>query len=243
VLGRTLRNCLWLVPLLSLTNSSLRAKNASAPVAAVTVSVYNDAGVSAPALAQAEQAASWIFHQAGLEVIWANCEKLPEAPANPESCRQAVFPTHLQLRILRRSRGLTESTFGISYLSADGIGCYSDIFLEPIQRLQSHQNHQVSLGIVLGNVAAHEIGHLLLGTNSHSVSGIMRAHWYDEELASASRRALLFTPAQTHSIRERLAGGLAESKRASVAPLRQPDFDRASLRRPLGYVIPSGATR
>ncbi len=217
MLERTRRNCLWLVSLLSLPSSSLWAKNAPVAGAAVTVSVYNDAGVSAPALAQAEQAAGWIFHQAGLEVTWVNCGAL-QAHVKSESCRQAIFPAHLHLRILPRSRGLTESTFGISYLSADGSGCYSDIFLEPVQQLQSHQNYQVSLGTVLGNVAAHEIGHLLLGTNSHSVSGIMRAHWHDEELASASRRALLFTPAQSHRMREKLAAGPAEWKRASVAP-------------------------
>ena len=30
--------------------------------------------------------------------------------------------------------------------------------------------------IPLGDVIAHEVGHLLLGTNSHSLSGIMRAN-------------------------------------------------------------------
>ena len=35
---------------------------------------------------------------------------------------------------------------------------------------------------VLGRVIAHEIGHLLIGTNHHSARGLMRAIWTDLEL-------------------------------------------------------------
>jgi hypothetical protein len=30
---------------------------------------------------------------------------------------------------------------------------------------------------MLGSVMAHEIGHLLLGSHAHAISGIMRGHW------------------------------------------------------------------
>jgi len=33
------------------------------------------------------------------------------------------------------------------------------------------------MATLLGRVTAHEIGHLLLGTNSHTLAGIMRAKW------------------------------------------------------------------
>ena len=39
----------------------------------VVVSVYNDAGVPATVLAQAEQEAQKIFDRAGLDVVWRNC--------------------------------------------------------------------------------------------------------------------------------------------------------------------------
>ena len=46
--------------------------------------------------------------------------------------------------------------------------------------LRSHRNSarrtRKSLPIPLGDVIAHEVGHLVLGTNSHSRSGIMRAY-------------------------------------------------------------------
>jgi hypothetical protein len=43
----------------------------------LVVSVYNDAGVSAPVLLQAEQEAAKIFDRAGLDVVWQNCSTSP----------------------------------------------------------------------------------------------------------------------------------------------------------------------
>jgi hypothetical protein len=58
---------------------------------------------------------------------------------------------------------------------------------------------------LLGDVLAHEIGHLLLGSNSHSVSGIMSAHWYGDELRRISEATIFFVPSQSRTIRDRLA--------------------------------------
>lgn len=182
----------------------------------LTVSFYNDAGVPASEIVQAERAASWILHDAGLEVLWINCEGSSQPSPTGASCREAIAARHLQLRILSRSRGLPQSVLGISYVPDDGGGCYSDLFLEPIQQLRRQQNYELNLGTVLGNVAAHEIGHLLLGTNSHSPSGIMRADWHEVELSLAATRKLLFTEEQGRTMRKRLAVDAARWKAASA---------------------------
>jgi hypothetical protein len=52
---------------------------------------------------------------------------------------------------------------------------------------------------------AHEIGHLLLGANSHSRTGIMRAFWSGDDLTLAARAYLLFTPGQSRQMKTRLA--------------------------------------
>jgi len=46
-------------------------------------------------------------------------------------------------------------------------------------------------------VAAHEIGHLLLGANNHSRRGIMRPHWNRKDLEDAYFGRQGFTPQQT----------------------------------------------
>lgn len=199
---QTIRKTLWFG--VFLLHSSLCIVPLSAATSArMTVSVYNDASVPADAMASAEATASTIFRQAGLEVEWIQCAVSRGKVPDSLSCSEAVFPRHLHVRILPRSRNLTSSTLGISYLSADGTGCYSDIFFAPVADLHSASGRAV--GPILGLVMAHEIAHLLLGTNSHSAIGIMRARWQREELLPAGKGELLFTRAQSQVMTERLA--------------------------------------
>ena len=167
----------------------------------VTVSVHNDAHATADALRSAESTASRIFREAGLNVEWMNCVGVGNhGPASP--CTKAAYPNYLHIRIVSRARNLPAATFGIAYLSADGSGCYSSVFLEPITHL--HASTGQGVGPVLGHVMAHEIAHLLLGTNSHAADGIMRAQWQRDDLLSASKGELLFTPRESQVMRERL---------------------------------------
>ena len=167
----------------------------------VIVSVHNDAHTPVGTLVSAETTASRIFREAGLNVEWMNCVGVGNhGSASP--CTKAAYPTYLHIRIVSRARNLPAATFGIAYLSADGSGCYSSVFLEPIAHL--HASTGEGVGPVLGHVMAHEIAHLLLGTNSHAAEGIMRAQWQREELLSASKGELLFTPRESQVMRERL---------------------------------------
>jgi hypothetical protein len=50
---------------------------------------------------------------------------------------------------------------------------------------------------VSGHVIAHELGHLL-GLDSHSPTGIMRADWNLKHLKDATDGYLLFTPQQSN---------------------------------------------
>jgi hypothetical protein len=180
----------------------------------VIVSVYNDADVSSEVLTQAEAEAAKIFARAGLEVIWSNCVSSrdrvsPDTPvptrtglANSASCVRFDWPSHLALRIVHRpSRPLNE-VFGVAFLSADGTGCYTDVFFDQATELRANWN--VDLASLLGNVAAHELGHLLLGSNSHALDGIMKARWQREELLKVRRDKLLFTADQAERMRGKL---------------------------------------
>jgi hypothetical protein len=172
------------------------------PDSKVTVSVYNDAGIPFGILFQAESEATRIFRQSGLEIRWLNCSPLPNVPENPAECATADFPRHLQLRIAKRSLNLNDFTMGISYLSNDGTGCYADLFYDRAQLI--HESSQVSLATLLGHGIAHELGHLLLGTNSHAPTGIMRARWQPADLARASHGRLLFSPLESQEMRNKL---------------------------------------
>jgi hypothetical protein len=220
VIKETFRIGLRLVLALLLPHSIVCSKSLPNLHPTITISVHNDAGVPAGTLRHAEEEAQEVFHQAGIEVRWLHCSPAPIAPEEEKessACREAVYPEHLQLRIARRPIGLRRATMGISYLSDDGKGCYADLFYERMEEL--HEKSKVSLGSLLGHVAAHETGHLLLGTNSHAPRGIMRAIWQGEELASASKGVLFFSGSESRQIKERLAmkaGARNEARRAAA---------------------------
>jgi hypothetical protein len=183
----------------------------------LTVAVHNHADVSTSTLAEAERTASLIFKKTGVEVEFVNCDAGFQAGQRDPSCQVTKFPDHLQLALAQRSRNLTDSIFGVSYLGDDGSGCYSNVFLGPAEEL--HERVHVGLGALLGHVMAHEIAHLLLGTNAHSPLGIMRAHWDERDLANISRGQLLFSAAQGQTMRANMAAN-ARPKARLVAVTR-----------------------
>jgi hypothetical protein len=107
------------------------------------------------------------------------------------------------VHIVPRARTLPPGVFGVSFLAHDA-GAYADVFFDPIERLRQVRK-EISLGEILGYVMAHELGHLLLGSNAHSREGIMQAHWESQQLHSVTRGQLLFTPAQAAKMRSKIA--------------------------------------
>jgi len=60
---------------------------------------------------------------------------------------------------------------------------------------------------MIGRVMAHEIGHLLLGTNTHSDDGLMREVWTLAEMTRNRAQDWLFSRAQRDTLREARLGG------------------------------------
>jgi hypothetical protein len=169
-------------------------ENTASKTTQVTVFVYNDASVPAAVLQRAERRAGSIFAHANFDVVWVHC---PHAGTGEDvkTCDRIDLPEHLALRIIPNSTSSTrDAVFGIAFLSPDGAGKYSDVFWKRAEDLHTASN--LDLGSVLGSVMAHEMGHLLLGSNAHAGSGIMRAHWEGEELRRIAMGTLLFTPQQ-----------------------------------------------
>jgi len=193
--------------------------------ARVTISVYNEAEVPVDVVGRAEEQAGRVFRHAGIEVTWLDCKVPALNEEASRACREAVFPEHLHLRIVRKSLGLKGETMGISFQADDGSGCYADLFYEPMEQL--HLSNGTDIASLLGHVAAHEIGHLLLGTNSHSEAGVMHAHWSAEELASAKVGGLVFLEKESRRMRARLATAMQASKEgpstAAEVPARTGD--------------------
>ncbi len=208
---KTLRKSLWLGVALTLLCPTVWSKVPVIQEPPVTVSVHNDAGIPLAVLLQAESEASRLFRQSGLELRWLNCSPPRLFKQNPSECATADFPRHLQLRVARHSLNLNEFAMGIAYLSADGTGCYADVFYDRASLV--HEISHISMATILGHGIAHELGHLLLGTNSHAPAGIMRARWQPADLASASQGHLLFSTLESQEMRNKLSAWLAQERK------------------------------
>ena len=166
----------------------------------ITILVYHQEGFSPETLMAGERQAATILRKAGIETRWVDCSAGLER--YDAVCRRLDVPTQFAVRIVPQSSGPTDTVFGLAFLGQDGKGKYSDVFWD--RCVDMHRDSGVNAATLLGTVAAHEIGHLLLGSNAHSAVGIMAPHWEQEELRHAGMGSLLFTRDQTVRMRTRI---------------------------------------
>jgi hypothetical protein len=190
-------------------------------MADITISVYDYANISTELLVAAEEDAWRIFRQAGVETVWKTCLPKPEK-IQAGDC-YTVDATHLTMKILPRAISAQardrNDVLGTALVDEKGAGYYAYVFYDAVNRIAEERR----LGhTMLGDVLAHEIGHLLLGSNSHSVSGIMSAHWHGEELRRISEATMLFTPSQSRKLRNRLEPPKADIPVVTRATAREP---------------------
>jgi len=170
----------------------------------ITVRVYTFAQVSAGDLASAERAASELFEKTGVTLSWVTCPQTAPRARENSYCQGPNAPKEIFLRVLPdflEARYLPKSAMGYAVpITPPDRGYIAGIALERARK-QLLYGRTLTLGQLLGLGMAHEIGHLLLGTNSHSPSGLMCAHWGALELRLAARGQLNFSAAQAKAIR------------------------------------------
>jgi len=188
------------------TNACARPKEAN-PTALI-LSVFNDASVPPETLAQGETRAAHILSQAGIQVGWMNCASggthVPDQFEQPSLCSRIAYPSHLSVRIVLAVPSVREDIFGEAFTDSEGKGTYIKLFYAHLADPNVHL--PLGDGELLGYVIAHEVGHLLLGTNSHSHEGIMQGRWEDVQLREAGKGNLQFTSSQAALMRECLGG-------------------------------------
>jgi hypothetical protein len=161
----------------------------------VYVLLYNYTPIPHQTLAEAQERAAQIFLDVGVEIVW-----LPNALLQPGSA--ALKEIDLILRVLPQPRATLASRTALGEaLLCDSSQevCTASVFYSRA-RLQAELSG-CSLKYVLGVAMAHELGHLLLGSNSHSARGLMQGKWRPEELRRATKGDLLFSLQEAEVIR------------------------------------------
>jgi hypothetical protein len=164
----------------------------------VTVQVYNGVNLSSSELRSAEGEAARVFRYAGIQLMWT--AGVLGNDVNDNTPSERWNPAFLQLRIWPRAmagkRPTSSETLGFCLSLANGDAV---VLADAIQKraVFGPTNYLDLLGLAM----AHELGHLLLRSAGHSVTGIMRARWAEKQLRDDNRGYLRFTPSEAETMR------------------------------------------
>ena len=204
---------------LALSAAVISSLGAAEPGSTITVFVYNYAAVSPQGLAETEAEAAGIYRGASIGIHWLDCPLLPRDADRFPACQVAPGPTKLALRILSQSMAerlrQAQDSFGFALYPEDGsFATVANVFAHDAEQLANRRG--MRLGLILGHLAAHELGHLLLGNGSHSPAGIMHVPWHLPELEIMANGGMRFTLAEAErmrtNVRVRTAGEAARAQ-------------------------------
>ena len=161
----------------------------------ITIRVHNYAQVKPSVLFTATKAASDIFREAGVETVWVECYSGPTLQPDA-ACANPATPLDLTLNLLPQSQAkyfhYRDEILGVALVPAgQNFGFYAYVFYFGAEAFAAH--HKLNLSSFLGHVIVHELGHLLLGVNSHSNVGIMRACWNGQDLIAVEHGGFSFS--------------------------------------------------
>lgn len=149
----------------------------------LTARFYTSTNVPASDRLAATQVAANILHEAGIDVQWTDCNdrRSPHGRATAQACLTPPGPDEVIMRFVttpssNASNRPVGDSLGDAYVdTAAASGSLATVYVDRVATMARASG--VDAGTLLGRVAAHEIGHLLLGTASHGTSGLMRAQW------------------------------------------------------------------
>jgi hypothetical protein len=182
----------------------------------IAVEVHDYADVAPATLAAATEEASRVLRRAGIEVQWT----IAPASRVVAGGAETGIPEPLTVVMLAPRHAApvrSHSVLGYAVLPADGsYGVSAGVRYAAVER-QVHET-TASLPQVLGYVIAHELGHLLLGSNDHAGWGVMAAQLSGAYFDKAAQGTLAFASDEA----ERLRAGI-RSRRALARSLARVD--------------------
>jgi len=192
---------------------------ASAPELSLTVRVYDFVQVPDREWKEAAKMVTLTFQDAGIDLAWMRCSP---------TCASESGAGDLELRIVSRApRETAAGVIGLALLRPEGnCGTIAYLFFNRVEALAWEMAQTTGPGtwgiftgpswvglwksLALGVAMAHELGHLLLGANSHSAGGIMNKAWTRDTLLYALGGQSRFTSVQAVQLRKSLTSRLSD---------------------------------
>jgi hypothetical protein len=168
---------------------------AAAAALTITVRVYDYYGLAPHERAKALALAGETLARANVSATWIECNRVDGVA--PPPCLAVLKEGEIVLRIQdRTARGA--HILGTAIVQDTGPNVIASIYAASADDRVAKTG--LPLWTILGRVTAHEIGHLLLGTNSHTRTGLMQAAW---DLKRPHPAAWQFTREDAEKIRSR----------------------------------------
>jgi hypothetical protein len=169
----------------------------------VVIRTYNTTRLPDSALESAVATATAILQGSGFELAWRACEEAFVRSAQ-HPCASPLGVNEFAVRIVRMTTDVEyrgELPLGYSLVdTATRSGALATIYIDRVAWLADSAG--VDGRLVLGRAIAHELGHLLLGTNAHSNAGLMRAVWSCDALQRNTSMDWLFAPDDASAMRQ-----------------------------------------
>lgn len=178
------------------------------PDARFRVCLYDYGGLSTETLTKSLVEVNRIFHRSGVGLSWLQWTPSAAGLNRPVSCGDdrglvlKLIPEQMAARLHPLSKEL-----------GFAVGTQAWVFVDRVRAASESHDYF----IILGDVMAHELGHLLLGPG-HSASGIMSANYRRDTMLNAEFGRLLFTPEQGRYLRD------------LIYRVRSKPFDSTTLR-------------
>jgi hypothetical protein len=150
----------------------------------LTARFYSAVNVPAGDRAATTHVTATILRDAGIDIVWMDCNDRETAHKQPMSdwCSLPPGPDEVIVRFVSapssnrpgsRSAGDSLGDAYVDIIAASG--SLATVYVDRVAAMSRASG--IDAGTLLGRVTAHEIGHLLLGTATHRSSGLMRAEW------------------------------------------------------------------
>jgi hypothetical protein len=173
---------------------------AAAPRITITVRVYQTAGLPSAIQEKALAETEALLQSALVDVRWRKCT----GPANERyaTCDALPGPSELTLRILGE-KALNQGTpgaLGDAVVIRCAGGVLATVYYDQVEWMANEAGAEIA--VLLGRVAAHELGHLLMRTASHTTRGLMRPNWTLTEIRLNRTVDWMFTGRDADAMRQ-----------------------------------------
>jgi hypothetical protein len=174
------------------------------------IHLYDRAHVPRQTLDRATEATTRVLAAAGVQVLWqrgdADAQEGRTVDMTSRTVPTDLFRDDRPFVVVRMVRGVPAITlpralgFALPWAQS---GVHVTMFYDRIEELAL--SAPASAAGILGNALAHEIGHVLLRSEQHSLNGIMKAVWSRADYQHLAARQLEFLAPQVVVLREEVS--------------------------------------